>query len=145
MASLALVPDASVVAKWLLREPDSGHAIGLRDRFLAGEVDFVVPSLLYYEVANALRHRREVEPRDAHRFLEELYAYEMEEAAFTAAVAVEASRFARERQTTVYDATYLVVARSRNGVMVTADAKFEAKARSRHVATLARVHAELGR
>jgi len=49
------VADASVVAKWFLEEADSEPARRLRDDFLEGIVRLRAPSILPFEVLNALR------------------------------------------------------------------------------------------
>ena len=49
------VVDSSVVSKWFLEEPDSAKAIDLRDGFAVGKLRLAVPTLLFYEVMNALR------------------------------------------------------------------------------------------
>lgn len=49
------VVDSSVVTKWFLLEANSDQAIGLRDKFATGRIRLVVPTLLFYEVTNALR------------------------------------------------------------------------------------------
>ena len=49
------VADASVVAKWFLEEVDSTPARRLRDDFLEGIVRLRAPSILPFEVLNALR------------------------------------------------------------------------------------------
>jgi predicted nucleic acid-binding protein len=49
------VVDSSVVTKWFLVETDSELAIGLRDDFATGRVGLAAPTLLFYEVMNALR------------------------------------------------------------------------------------------
>ena len=49
------VADASVVAKWFLEEAFSEEARILRDDFMEGRVHLRVPSLLPFEVMNALR------------------------------------------------------------------------------------------
>jgi predicted nucleic acid-binding protein len=48
------VADASVVVKWFLEEEFSDQARWLRDDFVRGKVLLWVPSLLFYEVLNAL-------------------------------------------------------------------------------------------
>ena len=53
--ALAVV-DASVAAKWFLEEVDTGPARRLRDDFLEGSLPLRVPSLLPFEVLNALRY-----------------------------------------------------------------------------------------
>jgi predicted nucleic acid-binding protein len=50
------VLDASVVLKWFVNEADSGQALRLRKEFYAGEREIVVPDLLLFEIANALRY-----------------------------------------------------------------------------------------
>ena len=49
------VVDASIVTKWYLVETNSDQAIKLRDEFATGRLRLTVPSLLFYEVTNALR------------------------------------------------------------------------------------------
>ncbi len=53
--ALAVV-DASVVAKWYLEENYSEQARRLRDDFLEGVLSLRAPSLLPFEVFNALRY-----------------------------------------------------------------------------------------
>lgn len=53
-----IVVDASVVAKWYLIEEYSDNAIKLRNDYVRGLVQIIVPSLLEYEVLNALRYSR---------------------------------------------------------------------------------------
>ena len=50
-----VVIDASVVLKWYLADEEySQKAIGLLDKYLSNELDFVAPSLLEFEVINGL-------------------------------------------------------------------------------------------
>jgi len=52
------VLDTSVILKWFSQsiESDLDPALQLRQSMLEGIVFFVVPDLLFYELANALRH-----------------------------------------------------------------------------------------
>lgn len=145
MAQATLVPDASVVSKWILDEVDSDKARRLRDLFIAGEVHFVAPTLLYYEVANALRYNRAVRPAEADEFMTVLHAYRIEEVGASRELAVKTIREAKAIDATFYDTLYFVIAKERGGVKVTADKKFDTKARSRHVATLDKAFEEFGR
>lgn len=52
-----VVPDASVVVKWVLDEPGSATALALAEAWAESGVRAVVPTLLWSEVANVL-HRR---------------------------------------------------------------------------------------
>ena len=49
------VVDSSIVTKWFLIETDSDRAIRLRNEFATGRVRLTVPTLLFYEVTNAIR------------------------------------------------------------------------------------------
>ena len=51
-----IVVDDSVAAKWYLIEEYSDNAIKLRNDYVRGLVQIIVPSLLEYEVLNALRY-----------------------------------------------------------------------------------------
>jgi len=49
------VVDASVAVKWFVTEEDSTIAFKVKESFVKGTFDLLSPSLLKYEVANALR------------------------------------------------------------------------------------------
>jgi hypothetical protein len=46
------------VTKWYLLGEGSDSAIGIRDRFVTGGLELAVPTLLFYDVMNALRFSR---------------------------------------------------------------------------------------
>jgi len=50
------VLDASVVLKWFVDEYDSDKAAQLKEEYYSGEREIIVPDLLLFEVANALRY-----------------------------------------------------------------------------------------
>jgi predicted nucleic acid-binding protein len=49
------VVDSSIVTKWFLVEANSDQAVVLRDEFATGRLRLTVPTLLFYEVMNAIR------------------------------------------------------------------------------------------
>jgi len=49
------VVDASVAVKWFVTERGTESALKLMDGYLAGRFELLAPTLIYYEVANALR------------------------------------------------------------------------------------------
>jgi predicted nucleic acid-binding protein len=49
------VVNASVAVKWFVSEKDADKALRLRDSYLTGSLELAAPTLIYYEVANALR------------------------------------------------------------------------------------------
>jgi len=51
-----VVVDASVVVKWFVEEEYSKEALMLRDSYADGVIDLIAPSLLCFEVVNALKY-----------------------------------------------------------------------------------------
>jgi len=73
--SNVVVVDASIVLKWILNETDSSKALTLLADWNDREIEVYAPSLLVYEVTNALyRHVRkgEIPFYDARRGLTEI-------------------------------------------------------------------------
>jgi len=54
---MSVVVDASVAAKWLLREPDSDRALMLLAEWRKGHLEGFAPGILAAEVANSLWRR----------------------------------------------------------------------------------------
>jgi len=116
-----VVIDASVLVKWFVSEPDSDKAIALRDRHVNGELQLAAPSLIVYEALNALRYSglfSTSELKDVAAAIQSyglsLYGPDKE----GAEMAVEA---AQANGLTVYDGSYLGLAKKLEADFVTAD------------------------
>jgi len=119
-----VVPDASVLLKWVLpgpEEADREAALQLRDQAARGEVTLKVPSLWLYEVGNTLARRF---PDEAATLLEVLVAFELEEGVTAEAWHHRAIDLVRDHQVTFYDAAYHALALLEDGIFVTADARY---------------------
>ena len=123
-----IVPDASVMLKWVIPTVEEGRdsAIELRDEAIAGKVALVVPSLWLYEVANTLARRF---PDQAAQLLDALVAFGLAESAATKAWREEALALTRRYDVTFYDAAYHALALVERGVFVTADSDYVARAK----------------
>ena len=51
-----IILDASVVVKWFSEEEYTDKALEIRERIRMGEERVIVPDLLLYELANALKY-----------------------------------------------------------------------------------------
>lgn len=124
----ALVVDASVAVKWF--NPEEGHerALALRDRHVSGRVRLVAPSLLVWEVGNALRYSGELGASDVKRALEALLDLQVALEGPDTSWLEDAVDLAFEAGLTLYDASYLGLARHLGTSVVTADEKMETKA-----------------
>jgi len=122
--SATVVPDASVILKWVLdAEDEPGHAAAshLLERWQRRELSLAVPPLWLYEVGNVLCLKR---PADAAEALAALCDLGLGEVASSREVIQRTVALALKHGITFYDASYLAVAEDRKGVLVTADSKF---------------------
>ncbi len=124
MATLVVVPDASVILKWVLpaaTEPDVRRALALRDAIATGNVRARVPSLWIYEVGNLLARER---PGEASRLLDVLIRFGLADARRSPAWLDCVLRLTKRYGVTFYDAAYHAHAIVERGVLVTADERY---------------------
>jgi predicted nucleic acid-binding protein len=133
-----IVPDASVILKWVLAgddEPAQTAAVEIRDRWLNEADRIIVPSLWLYEVGNVLGTKA---PEYATSLMGLLLDYGFEEAAVDASVCRMAIELMDACRVSFYDAAYHAVAVSAGATFVTADERYFKKAGDRgHVKLLA--------
>jgi len=121
------VVDASVAVKWYVKEEMRDRALRLIEDFLSELVDLQAPSLLLYELGNALRHHpgsTEAECADAVKQARNLgiAIHDLDDS-----LVEMASTLAFREKITFYDATYLALARNLNAVFLTADKEMLAR------------------
>jgi len=124
-----IVVDASVVVKWFVEERYSGEALTIRNSFIEGLIDIAVPSILYFEVLNALKYSGafgEDELKKIARILEDYQftAYQLE-----GAYAEKTVEVAMRKGITIYDASYVALALIEEADLYTADEKLLMKTR----------------
>jgi predicted nucleic acid-binding protein len=137
MAVPLVVPDASVILKWLLPGPDEegrDPALVLRDTWLEGALDIVVPTLWIFEVGNVLGLKQ---PAKADAQLQAVVDLRLPEES-AAGYITSIFRVMHEHGVTFYDAAYHALAIVKDGTMVTADRRYVRKcARAGHVGLIA--------
>lgn len=133
-----VVPDASVLLKWVLpedREPHVAQAVGIRDAFTAGRIRLIVPSLWFYEAGNVLVAHY---PESAAERLAALASFRLPEARPSQLWRDRIAKLATTHGVTFYDASYHALAAMLGGVFVTSDAKYLRKVGpGRHLLALA--------
>jgi predicted nucleic acid-binding protein len=115
-----LVPDASVILKWVLKtdEADAEKALSLLSSWVAGEVEILLPSLWVYEVGNIVGRKN---PQRSGEIMTLLLGYRFPEAKTDAPLVAATLEIMRTCNVTFYDAAYHAVAMSAGGSFVTAD------------------------
>lgn len=127
MPATVLVPDASVLLKWVLRssdEPDRDRALELKTAWLEDVCELVVPSLWVFEVGNVLGLKH---PAAAHPLLQAMIDLGLREELPHGYIAAIVSLM-RTHKVTFYDAAYHALAIHRRGTMLTADRAYVKKA-----------------
>jgi len=129
------VVDASVCAKWYLDEEYSDRARLLRDEFVKGQIAITVPSLLFYETFNALRHSRAFDEKELSVAADSLSKYGFEVWEPRGEVYREAARLSLAQEITVYDAAYVALSEHLRALFYTVDKKLLDRfpRRARHI------------
>jgi len=118
-----IVIDASVVVKWFIEEKDSDKARFLRDKFIDGKIELIVPSLLYFEVLNALKYSQLFDLSELNDAGESLENYGFKVITIKKEIRKHMIQFAVDREISIYDASYLGLSIGLGIIFCTADEK----------------------
>jgi len=119
--SPVFVLDASVAVKWYVKEEMRDIALRIRNDFVSELVNLEAPSLILYELGNALRHHpvsTAVDCAEAVRQLRNigLIFHELDDD-----LIILAANLAYDEKITFYDAVYLALAKDLHAMLITAD------------------------
>lgn len=126
-----LVIDASVAVKWFVVEPHREKALRIREGYARGVIELLAPSLIQYEVGNAIRFHPGSAPEHVAEAVQSILGMQMGGGEVSAASAEAASRIAFEEEITMYDAFYLALAERSRARLVTDDRRLYRKVRKR--------------
>ena len=122
MPPALIVPDASVLVKWLLiKEADANRALALRHAYVEGRVLLAIPTLALYEIASVLQHVRGVGEATSAGFLGAIVALDIPAISPDPAMLTRAIRLGRTTGLSLYDAVFALLADEAGGTWVTAD------------------------
>jgi predicted nucleic acid-binding protein len=135
---MIVVPDASVLLKWVLEkdsEPDHRQAIQLQQALLDEVIEIRLPTLWRYEVGNVLGLKK---PTIATELMGALLAYEFDEVPLRTEYALDVLKHMGDMPgVTFYDAAYHVLALRVQGLYLTADGAYIRRAKRKgHVVLL---------
>ncbi len=119
----ALVVDASVVVKWFVEEPYTTEALRILQDHVGGRVGLHAPSLLPYEVLNALKYTGEFGEEDLTRAGRALVDLQITLHPLEGSLLADTVALALGKGITIYDASYAALAVSLNAPLYTADEK----------------------
>jgi predicted nucleic acid-binding protein len=129
MARSTLVLDASVGVKWFSLRDESAlrQALAIRDAHVSENLTIAVPDLFYYEVANAIVHKKPFTREMLQSAVAGLFALKLRTIALSPDLLTQALDFARQLSITVYDSSYLAVAVKLGSPLVTANPRHQKK------------------
>lgn len=121
-----IIPDASVILKWVLRDDESHRekALAILSGWLDGKYELILPSLWFYEVGNIITRR---EPVHAGALLEKLLEYEFTEVNVSESALAIILELIKDKKITFYDAAYHSIAIHKKGKFITADKEYFAR------------------
>ncbi len=116
-----IVVDASVVVKWFLIEEFSSEALRLRNDYVRGIITIAAPSLLEYEVLNALRYSGVYTIEELKEICTALNKYGFKIYELEDRLKKDIVEIAQKNGITIYDASYIALAKQLNTILYTAD------------------------
>lgn len=121
MASRQKIIDASVVVKWYNQEEYSTQADLLKDGHVSGRLTLVAPYLLVFEVSNALRYNPYFGERDVIDAVGSLLDLQIDLRPPQKEWLEKATELAFATGITIYDSSYIGLAKVLNAPVITAD------------------------
>ena len=116
-----VVVDASVIVKWFLEEEFSDEALRLRNDHIRGIIAIAVPSLLEYEVLNALKYSGVYSLEELKEIGIALNKYGFEVYELEGKLKELTIKIAVKNNITIYDASYIALATHLNTTLYTSD------------------------
>lgn len=125
MAQQTLVLDASVGVKWFSDKDEAAlsSALALRDAHLSGQLQVMVPDLFYYEVINAIIHKKFIPTEAIKIAVHSLSALALNCVYVTDRILNASVELSRRLDITIYDSCYIAIARMFNCPLITANPK----------------------
>jgi len=118
-----VVIDASVVVKWFIEEDYFKEARLLRDAYINGLINLAAPSLLHYEVLNALKFSGGFGEEELKEVAGALDDYQITLYDLKGELATKTIELSMRKGITVYDASYVALAYILDTVVYTSDEK----------------------
>lgn len=118
---MRLVLDSSVIVKWFKQEEDSDKALKIREAYFNGDVSVAVPDLVFYEISNVMNYDKSFSAGDISESMGALKDMDFEVVAPHTDLLDRAVELAEQENITVYDASFLALAKLIDGTLVTVD------------------------
>jgi len=122
-----VVLDASVIVKWFIKENDSDKAEIIKEQFINEEISIIVPSLLFYEILNALKYSSLFNAEELSLAGASIENYGFNVIMIKGEIRERMVEISINHDISVYDASYIALAEKFNTYLITADEKISKK------------------
>ncbi|MBD3195112.1 MAG: PIN domain-containing protein [Candidatus Lokiarchaeota archaeon] len=120
---IKIVVDASIIVKWFIQEKDSDKAKLIREKYIDGDIELIAPSLMYFEVLNALKYSELFESSELNDAAESLEKYGFTIITIKNNLRKNMIKIAVDHKLSIYDASYLALSLGLGKIFCTADEK----------------------
>lgn len=122
-----IVIDTSIIVKWFSEEKFTEEALKIREKIRNKEEVGVFPDLLLYELSNALRYNPNFGEDDVKKAIKSILEMDMEIINLNSDILNDSISLAFQNDITIYDSSYIALARELDVELVTADKKLYKK------------------
>jgi len=122
-----IVIDASVIVKWFIDENESDKAEIIKEQFINEKINLIIPSLLYYEVLNALKYSKLFKLDELNLVGESIENYGFDVIEIKDEIREKMVEIAINHDISIYDASYIALAEKFKTQLITADEKISNK------------------
>lgn len=116
-----IVVDASVVVKWFVEEEYSREARLVRNAYSDGLIDLAAPTIMPFEVLNALKYSAHFGEDELKHIAGILEAFQITLYNLEGELAERTVEIAMRKGVTIYDASYVALAEALDSTLYTAD------------------------
>ena len=119
----SIVLDASVAIKWFFEESDSDKASALQAELHHQTIQAIVPQLFFFEIANVIKTKPKSTIAELKTAIKILFDLPLITTLIDAKTLAKAAFYAHKYNLSIYDASYLALAKINQAILISADDK----------------------
>lgn len=131
-----IVLDASVALKWFFKERDSTFADEILLEFKKGNLQIFVPQIFFFEIVNAVKTKAKSTHSEGLEVIDKLFSLNFLTEKVDPVLLSKANYYAHKYNLSIYDASYIALAKIKKVVFLTADVKMVRKTGLKFVKSL---------
>ena len=131
-----IVLDASVVLKWFFEEKDSALADKILLEFKKGNLKVFIPQIFFFEIVNVVKTKAKSTHNEGLEVTDKLFSLNFSTEKINSPLLSKANYYAHKYNLSIYDASYIALAKIKKVIFLTADVKMVKKTDLKFVKSL---------